>query len=280
MEGSDAAPPLLSPAPSPPPPMLFRGVNLTLDCRSRVGIVGANGTGKSTLLKLLLGANANGGVSSTALAGGGGGGGGGFLEELQPTEGRVTRDSRARIGVFTQHHAAQLDLRVSAVRNMLVACREDLPNQAVLAHTGSGRRLADEEQQQLLLRRHLGTFGITGQKALRPCRQLSGGEKSRVVLACLAWRRPHLLVMDEPTNHLDVETIDALIEAVRGFGGGLLLVSHDVHFVSAVCEELFVVGGGAVTRFEGGDIHEYKKRVLRSVTDESVTASSSGADLT
>ena len=119
---------------------------------------------------------------------------------------------------------------------------------------------------------------------------LSGGQKCRLCLALVMYTKPHILIMDEPTNHLDLETVNALIEAIKKFDGGsfcqdfptpvcrafdtagsnilpfssrvsgLLIVSHDQYLLQNVVEELWVVGGGTVKRFEG-DFLEYKKAI-------------------
>lgn len=163
-----------------------------------------------------------------------------IIGKLRATEGHVTLNPRVRIATFSQHHVDSLDLSRSAVENM----KKLFPGVE-----------SDE------FRRHLGRFNLSGELAIKPTRTLSGGQKSRVGFAIMTWRLPHIVVLDEPTNHLDMETIDALINALRDYKGGVVIVSHDQHFVSSVCEELWVVGNGAVSRFRGS-MNDYKTKVL------------------
>lgn len=98
---------------------------------------------------------------------------------------------------------------------------------------------------------------------------LSGGQKSRVAFACLSLTNPHILVLDEPSNHLDIEAMDALSLALRQFGGGVLMVSHDVTMLQTVCSSLWVCDGGTVERF-GGDVRAYKKRIMAQANEAGV----------
>ena len=104
-------------------------------------------------------------------------------------------------------------------------------------------RATDQEMRQWV-----GKFQIQGNDAIKPMMMLSGGQKSRVAFAALAYARPHVMIFDEPTNHLDMESIDALIEAVQSFRGGVVVVSHDQFFITRTCQELWVVGEGEAKR--------------------------------
>jgi len=201
--------------------ILYQGLNFGLDCDSRVAIVGPNGAGKSTFLKLLDGS-------------------------LQPSEGFVRRHAKLSIARFTQHHIEMMDPESDAVTHMrrlgVSGIRED----------GTSDVTVEEA------RKYLGRFGLQGDLALNPVRCLSGGQKSRLAFAELAWRGPHIMLLDEPTNHLDLETIEGLAMALNRFEGGVVLVSHDDRLVSMVADELWVVMpgetkdiAGTVTVFEG-----------------------------
>lgn len=163
-----------------------------------------------------------------------------FLGELEPTRGSCRRKPGVSVASFTQHHVDKLDLALSPVENLMLTFPATLEAAA---------------------RSWIGGYGIQGEMQTSPCRKMSGGQKSRVAFALLAFAKPNLIVMDEPTNHLDLETIDALIEALRSFTGGVVAVTHDQHFVEKVCKELWVVGGGTVQKFKG-QFADYKKQVL------------------
>ena len=162
-----------------------------------------------------------------------------LIGKLEASSGLISQHPRLRIGFFAQHHVDALDLNTSAV--------------GFMAKNYPGR--TDEEY-----RRRLGAFGITGTTGLQKMEFLSGGQKSRVAFACLALTNPHILVLDEPSNHLDIEAMDALAEALNEFQGGVLMVSHDVTMLQAVCKSLWVCDNGTVEKFPG-DVQQYKKRI-------------------
>ncbi|ORC93308.1 ABC transporter [Trypanosoma theileri] len=201
-----------------PGEVLFRDVNFGLDDSSRIGLLGANGAGKSTFMNLCLG-------------------------KLEPRQGHVVRNKKIRIAHFAQHHLESLTPQLSSIEFM----RSKFPH--------------IEDQQ---LRAHLGSLGLAGDKALQPIYTLSGGQKSRVVLAWITFTRPHLLLLDEPTNHLDIDTVDALIEALLEFKGGLLVISHDEHFITSLCDEMHVCANESIKRFDG-DFTEYREVVLKQL---------------
>jgi ATP-binding cassette subfamily F protein 3 len=163
-----------------------------------------------------------------------------LIGQLTPTGGLISQNPRLRIGFFAQHHVDALDMNNSAV--------------GFMAATYPGK--SDEEY-----RRHLGAFGITGMTGLQKMGLLSGGQKSRVAFACLGLQNPHILVLDEPSNHLDIEAMDALATALNQFQGGVLMVSHDVTMLQAVCTSLWVCDQGTVEHF-GGTVKDYKKRIM------------------
>lgn len=161
--------------------------------------------------------------------------------DLELIDGYRYLHNRLRIGMFTQHHMDLLDLRLSAVEQL-------------------SQRYPLEQAEKF--RSHLGSFGISGNLALRPMYLLSGGQKSRVSFAMITWEKPHILLLDEPTNHLDFDAINALIVALNNFEGGLVVVSHDEYFLSAVCDRLYIVNKQKVKVFEGG-LADYRRMVTQ-----------------
>lgn len=195
-------------------PILFRNLNFGIDLDSRVAMVGPNGIGKSTILKLISG-------------------------DLQPSSGTVFRSAKVRIAVFSQHHVDGLDLTSNPLLYMM-RCFPGVPEQK--------------------LRGHLGSFGVTGNLALQPMYTLSGGQKSRVAFAKITFKKPHIILLDEPSNHLDLDAVEALIQGLVLFQGGVLMVSHDEHLISGSVDQLWAVSDGKVTPFSG-TFQDYKKKL-------------------
>lgn len=159
--------------------------------------------------------------------------------DLIPLDGMVRRHNHLRIAQFHQHLAEKLDLEMSALQYMI----KEYPG--------------NEEEK---MRAAIGRFGLTGKAQVMPMRNLSDGQRSRVIFAWLAWRQPHMLLLDEPTNHLDIETIDSLAEALNAWDGGMVLVSHDFRLINQVAEEIWVCENQAVSRWEG-DIIDFKNHL-------------------
>jgi ATP-binding cassette subfamily F protein 3 len=123
-------------------------------------------------------------------------------------------------------------------------------------------RIAGEVREQAL-RDELGRYGFRGDDVTRPVGSMSGGEKARLTLALIAWRRPQFLVLDEPTNHLDAQTRDSLADAIAGFDGAVVLVSHDRYLLRASVDQLMLVDRGRLIDYDG-DLDDYAQWVLRS----------------
>ncbi|ELP86855.1 GCN20-type ATP-binding cassette protein GCN3, putative [Entamoeba invadens IP1] len=198
---------------------IFRDLQFGIYMKSRIGLVGPNGTGKSTLMKLIDG-------------------------ELKETTGYVDRNRQLRIGRFHQHHVDDLPMDLSSIEYM----QKSFPSAQIQE-----------------IRQFLGRFGLKGDTPKQRIETLSGGQKSRLVFAEICWKKPHLLLLDEPTNHLDADSIESLIDGLKNFGGGLLLISHHQHMIEAATDEIWVVkGNNTVEKFDG-DFNDYKQMLLKGM---------------
>ena len=159
---------------------------------------------------------------------------------LPAMEGRVLRAGRLRIGYFAQHQLDELDAAETPLDHV--------------------RRLRPDEPPARL-RARLAGFGLTAAQAETPVARLSGGQKARLSLLIATLDAPHLLILDEPTNHLDMESREALVEALTGYGGAVILVSHDMHLLGLVADRLWLVQGGQVRPWEQ-DLEAYRRHLL------------------
>jgi ATP-binding cassette subfamily F protein 3 len=208
-------------------------IDFSLIPGERIGLLGLNGAGKTTFIRLL-------------------------ADELPAFDGQMTRARDLQVGYFAQHQVEQLDLEANAMLTL--------------------QRL-EPELSERDIRGYLGGFNFRGDKVLQPVKTFSGGQKARLVLALVIRQRPNLLLLDEPTNHLDLEMRLALNQALQGFEGSVILVSHDRHLLRSVCDDLWLVDGGALQHFEG-DLDDYPAWLARrkAAPAESAAAPTSPPD--
>jgi ATP-binding cassette subfamily F protein 3 len=127
-----------------------------------------------------------------------------------------------------------------------------------------------------LIQGHLGRFGFSGDEVQRRVETLSGGERARVALAMLMLSHANLLVLDEPTNHLDVESIEALEDALEGYEGTVLLVSHDRELLRALTTKVWALHERRITEFHGG-FAEWEEARAGRARDEAARATEEAA---
>jgi ATP-binding cassette, subfamily F, member 3 len=194
---------------------VLRRVTLRIDTDDRIALLGANGNGKSTLVKLI-------------------------ANRLSPFAGKITRADKLSVGYFAQHQVDELDLDGSPydhVRRLMA----DAPESKVRGRTGA--------------------IGFSGKAGDTLVRNLSGGEKARLLLGLATFSGPNLIILDEPTNHLDIDSRAALAEAINEFPGAIIMVSHDRYLIEACADQLWVVADHTVTNYDG-DLDDYRRTVL------------------
>lgn len=165
--------------------------------------------------------------------------------EIKLTEGNYHSAKDVKIGYFAQHQIEQLQMSHTPMEHIHLVDKE--------INNGA----ATENQ----LRRYLGSFGFSGTKATSKVEPFSGGEKSRLALALLCYKRPNLLLLDEPTNHLDLEMRQALAVALQDYEGAVVLVSHDRHLLKVNSDTLILVANGRATEFQGS-VDDYPKWLI------------------
>ena len=158
-----------------------------------------------------------------------------LVGELATLAGERKAHPDLRIGYFAQHTVESLVAGTTPLDHL----RELAPD------------VANQE-----LRDFLGKWNFPGDRAFEVIDTFSGGEKARLALALIAWRRPNLLLLDEPTNHLDLDMREALAEALSDFDGAIVMVSHDRHLIGLVSDQYWRVHDGVVEPF-AGDLDEY-----------------------
>jgi len=192
-------------------------VKLRIDMEDRIALLGQNGNGKSTFIRLI-------------------------SQRLEPREGRLKKTPKLRVGYFSQDQEEGLDFEATPFDHMARALGP-----------GAG---------EAKVRAQLGRFGFSRDRANLKVGVMSGGEKTRLLLALATRTAPHMLLLDEPTNHLDMDARASLVDAINDFEGAVVLVSHDTHLVKMVADTLWVVQNGTVSPFDG-DIDEYQTKLLK-----------------
>jgi ATP-binding cassette subfamily F protein 3 len=184
---------------------VFGGVSGLIRRQEKIAVVGVNGAGKSTFLKVLTGQSA-------------------------PSAGSVVLGANVHLGYFSQHAMDILDPK----KSVFATVQEALPQASI----GVVRNLC-------------AAFLFQGDDVDKRVDKLSGGEKSRLVLATLLARPLNFLVLDEPTNHLDIQSREILLEALQSFAGTVVLVSHDRHFLRCLVNRVFEIDHGEMRDYEG-----------------------------
>jgi ATP-binding cassette subfamily F protein 3 len=209
-----------------PPTVIVQNVSKSVLAGQRIGILGANGQGKSTLVKTV-------------------------ARALAPIEGEMLEGKGLNIGYFAQQELDVLRLADNPLEHMIRLVKEV---------TAAGK-ISGQQTREQDLRSFLGNFNFGGDMVKQPVGSMSGGEKARLVLCMIVWQRPNLLLLDEPTNHLDLATREALSMALNEFEGTVMLVSHDRALLRAVCDEFWMVSHGGVAPFDG-DLDDYQRYLL------------------
>ena len=185
---------------------VLHGVDLTVGRGDRLAIMGPNGIGKSTLLKIVMG-------------------------ELEPDAGTVKWGYETHPSYFAQDHQEQFE-------------NADHSAEAWITGFCPGKTYG-------FVRGEMGRVLFSGDDGKKKLGTLSGGEAARLVFCKIAIERPNVLVLDEPTNHLDLESIEALVEALRSFDGTLILVSHDRWFVSRLADRIVEITSDGIRDYQG-----------------------------
>lgn len=182
----------------------------------------------------LLGANGNGKSTLAKLLSG----------RLKPFAGELRCSQKLKVGYFAQHQSEELPLDETPAEYMLTL----MP-----------------EKNEAQVRAHLARFGLSREKSVTKIGDLSGGEKARLLFAAMTYNAPALLILDEPTNHLDIEGREALTEALNAYSGSVILITHDLHLVELIADDLWLIKNHTCKAYNG-DLEDYKKSLLEKET--------------
>lgn len=212
--------------------VIFKDMKFAVGMQSRMAIVGPNGVGKSTLMRLITG-------------------------DIEPDSGYVEKNRQCRVGYYSQHFASTLPGDVSAVDYLIRLFEQSDPN------------MEFGENKEQYIRSLLGAIGLEGSHHKNLIQSLSGGQKARVAFVSLFVTRPHVLLLDEPSNHLDIETLQALIEAINDFKGGVVIISHDIELITKTNCQLYNIEYGTHTcKKYPGEYIDYKNAILKEIEED------------
>lgn len=215
---------------------LFENVSVKFGAGNRYGLIGANGCGKSTFMKILGG-------------------------DLDPSGGQVMLEPNVRLGKLRQDQFAYEEFtvldtvimgheelwKVKAERDRIYSLPEMTEDESNL-FDWMGRWTKEGEQ---VVRGTLGRMLFSNDEILKSVKVISGGEQGRMLFGKLILQKPNVLIMDEPTNHLDMESIEALNLALENYPGTLIFVSHDREFVSSLATRIIELSPSGVIDFSG-----------------------------
>ena len=182
---------------------ILDNVTLGLGMDSRVTLVGLNGCGKSTLIKLIKG-------------------------EIKPDDGEIFIQHGIKIGYYNQHFDQQLPF-------------DKTPIEFLQDYAPSSELIGKDINKYEIVRNYLGKIKLESSAHNKLIGELSGGQKARVAFVKLIFERPQILLLDEPTNHLDIETVETLIESLETFEGGILLITHEPEMIERLSNQIWML---------------------------------------
>ena len=240
---------------------LFSKVNFSIDSNARIGLVGPNGVGKTTLLKIMTG-------------------------EEEPTHGQFTVNKGIDVGYIAQENALNEDKSIwdemLSVFNPLIKAGKKMQQmqEDIADHPEDKKLLKQYDQMQFNFEQQggytyqsdiksiLNGFNFPEKTWSKKIASLSGGEKTRLAFVKLLLRKPALLLLDEPTNYLDLDTLDWLENFLKGYSGAILFVSHDQYFLDHLASQIFELQFGKLTAFKGNYSQYVAERELRNRQQE------------
>ena len=223
---------------------VLQDVNAGVERGDRIGIIGANGTGKTTLLRILYGES----LPDAGTAAFGNGVTCGYLDQNAHLDPSLDVYGTMRLAFAPALTALE---RLETLQKELAVHPENQRIQEDINHCNAVIDAMDAYQMDTQIRKVLNGMGFPAETWQKPAGVLSGGEQTRLRLARLLLERPDLLILDEPTNHLDIETMDWLEEYLKSYRGAVLVVSHDRYFLDAVCTRIWELRGKTINTYRG-----------------------------